>query len=147
MAWNSNGIWCQFRPNCRQFVTRNDMEFPWESTSHFLQRFLRFDAHDKTEWFKFYYYFFSALIYSQCPFHAIWAGSLVNIKFLLILHAHGKTSTFFNDNSCHLSYNDGEKNLVCLILTWLLLIDWNEAISRRIFYLLVFFKVFCTWTR
>ena len=24
-------------PNCRRFVTRNDMEFPSESMSHFLQ--------------------------------------------------------------------------------------------------------------
>ena len=28
MTWNSHGIWCQFGPNCRRFVTRNDMEFP-----------------------------------------------------------------------------------------------------------------------
>ena len=28
MTWNSHGIWCGFRPNCRRFVTGNDMEFP-----------------------------------------------------------------------------------------------------------------------
>ena len=37
MTWNSHGIWCQFGTNCRQFLTWNDMEFPWESLSHFLQ--------------------------------------------------------------------------------------------------------------
>ena len=38
MTWNSHGIWCQFGPNCRQFVTWNYMEFRRESMSHFLQR-------------------------------------------------------------------------------------------------------------
>ena len=42
MTWNGHGIWCGFGPNCRQFVTRNDMEFLWECISHFLQGVLLF---------------------------------------------------------------------------------------------------------
>jgi len=38
MTWNSHGIWCQFGPNCRRFVTWNYTEFPRESVSHVLQR-------------------------------------------------------------------------------------------------------------
>ena len=37
MTWNRHGIRGQFRPNCRLFVTENDMEIPRESMSHFLQ--------------------------------------------------------------------------------------------------------------
>ena len=38
MTWKSDRIWYEFGPNCRQFVTMwNDMEFPCQSSSHFLQ--------------------------------------------------------------------------------------------------------------
>ena len=37
MTWNSHQIWRGFGPNCCRFVKWNGMEFPWESTSHFLQ--------------------------------------------------------------------------------------------------------------
>ena len=43
MTWNSHGWWCGFWPNCCGFLTWNDMEFPWESMSHFLQGWIKFD--------------------------------------------------------------------------------------------------------
>ena len=37
MTWNSRGAWFQLGPNCRRFLTCNDIEFSWESTSYILQ--------------------------------------------------------------------------------------------------------------